>query len=203
MTIESSLEIEEPTTLALAVFDRQKAKGSDKVHFNLRHNGLTVHVKTTVDLYCSNANETVETSSPRRSSGVAYFHCHEALLHAHEQHISHLNPTIPTFLSRTPFQASPPPSMSWITNTTNTLNLETPRPPPPSSPFKFPPFALNIRLLVRMWPKPKMFHSLSRILRSPQHNAVTSRGRPQRQLINRQALSTSLFDPGACRGGEA
>lgn len=172
------------------------------MHLNLRHNRLAAHFKMTVDLYCSKANETAVMLSPRRSSGIAYFHCHEALLHAHEQHMSHLNPTILTFLPRTPLQASLPPSMLWITNDTTTLNLETPRPPPPSSPLKFPPLALNIRLLMRMWPKPKMFHSLSRILRSPQHNAVTSRGRPQCQLINRQALSTSFFDPGACRGGE-
>ena len=51
-----------------------------------------------------------------------------------------------------------------------------------------------------MRPKPKMLNRLSRILRSTQQHRITSRGSPQSQLVQRDALSTRFLD--ACtRGG--
>ena len=46
--------------------------------------------------------------------------------------------------------------------------------------------------------KTKMLHRLPRILRSPQQQRITTRRRPQRQLIHRQALSSSLLN--SCAG---
>ena len=46
-----------------------------------------------------------------------------------------------------------------------------------------------------MRPKTEMLHRLPRILRSPQQQRITPRRRPKRQLIERQALATRLFDP--------
>ena len=40
-----------------------------------------------------------------------------------------------------------------------------------------------------------MLHRLPRILRSPQQQRITPRRRPQRQLIERQALPARLLDP--------
>ena len=54
-----------------------------------------------------------------------------------------------------------------------------------------------------MRPKPKMLHRLPRILRSPQQQRITPRRRPERQLIERQALPARLFDPRPRRGCEA
>lgn len=48
------------------------------------------------------------------------------------------------------------------------LDLETPRPPPPSRPLKFPPLALHIRLLPRMRPESEMLDGLPSILWSSQ-----------------------------------
>ena len=53
-----------------------------------------------------------------------------------------------------------------------------------------------------MRPEPEMLHRLPRILRSPQQQRITPRGRPERQLIERQALPARLFDPRPRRGGE-
>lgn len=53
-----------------------------------------------------------------------------------------------------------------------------------------------------MRPKPKMLNRLPRILRPPQQQRITPRWRPQRQLIQRQALPARLFNPSPCRGGE-
>lgn len=53
-----------------------------------------------------------------------------------------------------------------------------------------------------MRPKPKMLHRLPRILRSPQQECITPRRRPQRQLIHRQTLSSSLLNSCADGGGE-
>ena len=47
-----------------------------------------------------------------------------------------------------------------------------------------------------------MLHRLPRILRSPQQQCITSRRRPQRQLIHRQTLSSSLLNSCAGSGGE-
>ena len=46
-----------------------------------------------------------------------------------------------------------------------------------------------------MRPKTEMLHRLPRILRSPQQQRITPRRRPQRQLIERQALPARLLDP--------
>lgn len=54
-----------------------------------------------------------------------------------------------------------------------------------------------------MRPKPKMLHRLPRILRPPHQQSITPRRRPQRQLIQRQALPTRLLDARSRRGGEA
>lgn len=60
-----------------------------------------------------------------------------------------------------------------------------------------------------MRPKPKMLHCLPRILRSPQQQRITPRRRPERQLIQSQALPARLLDPSPrgsrkvkCRNGE-
>ena len=84
----------------------------------------------------------------------------------------------------------------------NHLNLETPRPPPPTRPLKLPPLTLHIRLLMTMRPKPKMLHRLSRILRSPQQQSITPRRMSHRQLIQRQALAPGLFNPRTSSSGE-
>ncbi len=78
----------------------------------------------------------------------------------------------------------------------NHLNLETPRPPPPTRPFKLPSLTLHIRLLVTMRPKAKMLHRLSRILRTPKQQRITPRRMSHRQLIHCQALPPRLFNPG-------
>lgn len=83
-----------------------------------------------------------------------------------------------------------------------TLNLETPRPPPPTRPLKLPPLTLHIRLLMTMRPKAKMLNRLSRILRPPQQQRITPRRMSHRQLIQRQALPARLFNPRASRSGE-
>ena len=46
-----------------------------------------------------------------------------------------------------------------------------------------------------MGPKPKVLHRLPRILRSPQQQRITPRRRPERQLIQSQALAARLLDP--------
>ena len=46
-----------------------------------------------------------------------------------------------------------------------------------------------------MRPEPKMLHRLPRILRPPQQQRVPPRRRPERQLIQRQALPARLLDP--------
>ena len=53
-----------------------------------------------------------------------------------------------------------------------------------------------------MRPKAEMLHGLPRILRPPQQHAIGSLGRPQRQLINRQTLASSLLDPRSRCAGE-
>ena len=47
-----------------------------------------------------------------------------------------------------------------------------------------------------------MLHRLPRILRSPQQQRVTPRRRPERQLVQCQALPARLLDPGSRRGRE-
>ena len=84
----------------------------------------------------------------------------------------------------------------------NHLNLETPGPPPPTRPLKFPPLTLHIRLLVTMRPKPKMLHRLSRILRTPEQQCITPRRMSHRQLIQCQALSPGLFNPRTSSSGK-
>lgn len=84
----------------------------------------------------------------------------------------------------------------------NHLNLETPRPPPPTRPLKLPPLTLHIRLLMTMRPKPKMLHRLSRILRPPKQQRITPRRMSHRQLIQRQALPPGLLDPRTSSSGE-
>ena len=54
-----------------------------------------------------------------------------------------------------------------------------------------------------MRPKAKMLDGLPTILRSPQQHAITPLWCPQRQLINRQAFTPCLFDPGSCGAREA
>lgn len=54
-----------------------------------------------------------------------------------------------------------------------------------------------------MRPEPKMLHRLPRILRSPQQQCITPRRRPERQLIQRQALPARLLDASPRGGGEA
>ena len=48
-----------------------------------------------------------------------------------------------------------------------------------------------------------MLHRLPRILRSPQQQRIAPCRRPERQLIQRQALPARLLDAGPRRGGEA
>ena len=84
----------------------------------------------------------------------------------------------------------------------NHLNLETPRPPPPTRPLKLPAFTLHIRLLMTMRPKPKMLHRLSRILRTSEQQCITPRRMSHRQLIHCQALSPRLFNPRTSRSSE-
>ena len=53
-----------------------------------------------------------------------------------------------------------------------------------------------------MRPKAKMLHRLSRILRSPQQQRITPCRMSHRQLIQRQALPPSLFNPRTSSSGE-
>lgn len=53
-----------------------------------------------------------------------------------------------------------------------------------------------------MRPKPKMLHRLPRVLRSPYQQCIAPRRRPQRQLIQRQTLSSRLLDPSSCSSRE-
>lgn len=53
-----------------------------------------------------------------------------------------------------------------------------------------------------MRPKPKMLHRLSRLLRTPKQQRITPRRMSHRQLIQRQALAPSLFDPRTSSSGK-
>ena len=51
--------------------------------------------------------------------------------------------------------------------------------------------------------KPKVLDRLTRVLRAPQQERIRPSRCLQRQLIQRQALSSGLLDPSTCRRGKA
>jgi hypothetical protein len=82
------------------------------------------------------------------------------------------------------------------------LDLETSRRSPATSLFKFPALALHVWFFMAVRSKSEMLDCLSGILRPAQQQCIrTSRG-SQSQLIDGQALSTSLLNSGACRSGK-
>jgi len=85
----------------------------------------------------------------------------------------------------------------------STLDLETSRPSPATSLLKLPSLALHVWLFVTVGSESEMLHSLSGVLGSSEEKCVCACGRPHGQLINGQALSTSLLDPSTCSGGES
>jgi len=82
------------------------------------------------------------------------------------------------------------------------LDLETSRRSPATSLLKLPALALHVWFLMAVGSKSEMLDCLSCVLRPTKQQCIrTSRG-PQSQLIDCQALSTSLFNSGACRSGK-
>jgi len=83
------------------------------------------------------------------------------------------------------------------------LHLETLRPSATSSLLELPSLALDVWFLVLVRAKAEMLDRLTRVLRSTQQDNIASSRVSHGQLIDRQALSASLFDPGASCGCEA
>jgi len=83
------------------------------------------------------------------------------------------------------------------------LDLETSRRSPATSLLELPPLALHVWLLMAVWSKSKVFDCLPSVLWSAQQQCVGTCRSSQGQLIDCQALSTSLLNSSACRGGKS
>jgi hypothetical protein len=95
------------------------------------------------------------------------------------------------------------PNQRNRTTCSTRLDLETTRPSATTGTLELAALALDVRLLVRVGTEAKVLESLTGVLGSTEEEGVGSGGGAGSNLVNGEALTTSLLDASASGGGEA
>lgn len=95
------------------------------------------------------------------------------------------------------------PNQRNRTTCSTSLDLETTRPSASTGTLELAALALDVGLLSRVGTEAKVLESLTRVLGSAEEEGVGSGGGAGSDLVNGEALTTSLLDASASRGSEA
>jgi len=95
------------------------------------------------------------------------------------------------------------PTQRNRTASSTRLDLETTRPSASTGTLELAALALDVRLLVGVGTKAKVLEGLTGVLGSTEEEGVGSSGEAGSDLVNGEALTTSLLNACASRGGKA